>query len=279
MEIREAVKKDVLQLSELFRQELECHQGLDCYYELLTDFDWIAYAEERMKDRERLVVVAEHGECLAGFIVARIMNYPPDNRYKTILRRIVHYVKKPTPLPIKPMRWGLIEDCYVMPSLRKQGIGRRLVLGAIKWFHSKQVSRVELFLTTGNNEGEAFWEKVYEETLDQHIDDFEGGNVSSWNFSGDVVNISINDNSSYVYEETYSMNVSINFTNGNATISRNFALTQSLQSFELVRGLNPNISPICLLVITSYSLKSSKILRCLGSSFFSKGDKSFCFGL
>ncbi len=159
MEIRRAAKKDILQLSEFFRQEIEYHQSLDCYYELLPDFDWVAYTEERLKDRERVILVAEHGECLAGFIVARIMNYPPNNRYKSILRWIIHHVKKKRPLPIKPMRWGFIEECYVIPSLRKQGIGSRLVINAMKWFQSKQVSRIELSLIARNEEGEAFWRK------------------------------------------------------------------------------------------------------------------------
>ena len=159
MEIRTASRKDVLQLSKLFQQEIEYHQDMAGYYELLPNFNWVAYTEERLKDRKRVILVAEHGECLAGFIVGKIMNYPPDYRYKSILRRIVHYVKKITPLPIKPMKWGFIEDCYVMPSLRRQGIGSQLVLNAMQWFQSKQVSRIELSLIARNEEGEAFWRK------------------------------------------------------------------------------------------------------------------------
>ncbi len=159
MKIRRATKKDVLQLSELFKQEIEYHQDLAGYYELLPDFDWIAYTKERLKDSYRLILVAERGERLAGFIVGRIMNYPPNNRYKSILHWIVHHVKKFTPLPIKPMKSGFIEDCYVIPSRRKQGIGSLLVLNAMKWFQSKQVSRVELSLVAMNKEGESFWKK------------------------------------------------------------------------------------------------------------------------
>ncbi len=159
MEIRRATKKDVLKLSELFRQEIEYHQRLASYYELLTDFDWIVYTEQKLKDRDRLILVAESGEGLAGFMVVKIMDYPPNNRYKSILRWIRHGLKKNASLPIKTKRWGVIEGCYVIPSLRRQGIGSQLVLSAMKWFQSRQISRIELSLVARNKEGEAFWEK------------------------------------------------------------------------------------------------------------------------
>ncbi len=159
MEIRRATEKDVLQLSNLFRQEMEYQKSLAGYYELLPNFDWIAYTEERLKDRNRLILVAVPGEGLAGFIVARIMNYPPNNLHRSILRWIIYHVKKKRPLPIKPMRWGFIEDCYVTSSLRKQGIGSQLVINAMKWLQSKRISRIELSLIARNKEGEAFWKK------------------------------------------------------------------------------------------------------------------------
>lgn len=159
MEIRRATEKDVLQLSKLFRQNIEYLQGLAGYYELLPNFDWVAYTEEKLKDRNRLILVAGPGEDLTGYIVASIMNYPSINQHKSILRWVIHHVKKKNPLPIKPVRWGFIEDCYVVPSLRKQGFGSQLVLNAMKWFQSKQINRIELSLIARNKEGEAFWKK------------------------------------------------------------------------------------------------------------------------
>ncbi len=165
MEIRKAAKKDILQLSELFRQEIEYHQQLARYYEILPDFDWFAYVEGKLKDRNRLTLVAERDDGIAGFIVVKIMDYQSTGQYKSILQKIRCYVKKTISLPIKPVRWGFIEGCYVIPSLRRQGIGSQLVSSAMKWFQSKQISRIELSLAVNNKEGETFWEKSGFETF------------------------------------------------------------------------------------------------------------------
>ncbi len=160
MEIRRAIKKDVLQLSKLFQQEIEYHQGLYCHYELLPEFDWVSYTKEKLKCRNRIILVAEHGENLAGFMAVTIKDYPPSGQYKSFLHRIIHHIRNSPALPIKHMRWGFIEDCYVIPSRRKQGIGNHLILGAKKWLQSKQVSRIELSLIANNKEGKAFWKKA-----------------------------------------------------------------------------------------------------------------------
>ncbi len=164
MKIRKARKEDTLQLLDLFRHEMEYHQRLDSYYEILPDFDWVAYTEGKIRDRNRLTLVAECDEGIAGYIIVKIMGYISNNRYKSILRWVRCHVKKGTSLPTKTVRWGFVEDCYVIPSLRRQGIGSRLVLGAMKWFRSKQISRIELSLFAGNKEGKAFWKKSGFET-------------------------------------------------------------------------------------------------------------------
>ena len=108
MDIWKATKKDVSQLSELFRHDAEYHRCLAGYYELIPDFDWIAYTQEKFKGRNRTVFVAGDGGGLAGFIYIRIMNYPPTNRYKSALQRIYNSTKKSILLPLKPMQIGVL---------------------------------------------------------------------------------------------------------------------------------------------------------------------------
>ncbi len=165
IEIKKATKKHILQLSKLFRQEIEYQQRLSGYFELQQDFDWEAYVGWKLGGSNRQVFVAVSGECLAGFIDIKIINYPSSIGFKSILKRILHPAKKGILLPIKPIRWGFIEDCYVVPSLRKQGIGSQLVVSATKWFQSKNVGRIELSLVAKNTEGEAFWRKAGYETF------------------------------------------------------------------------------------------------------------------
>ncbi len=166
MEIREATKKDVVGLSKLFQQEIEYLQSLAGYYELQPNYDWLAYTEIKLKDRNRQILLAEQGKNLCGFIYIRIVNYPPQKGHKSILQQIRNCAKKGKPLlPVKPLMWGLIEECYVLPSQRKQGIGSQLVFRAMKWFQSKKVSRIELSHLAKNKEGEAFWRKSGFETF------------------------------------------------------------------------------------------------------------------
>jgi len=165
MDIWKATKKDVNQLAKLFKQDAEYHQRLARYYELLQDFDWVTYTEEKLNSRDKMVFVAGNHGNLTGFIDTRIINYPPVNRYRSILQRFCRPSRKKTFLPLKPMRWGVIEGCYVNPSFRMQGIGSKLVCNTMEWFRSKQVRRIELSVVLQNKEGDAFWRKQGFETF------------------------------------------------------------------------------------------------------------------
>jgi GNAT superfamily N-acetyltransferase len=160
MQIHFASKKDVLQLSELFRQDVEYHQSQAGYYELIGNFDWITYTQERLNAPKGRIIVAEHDGLLAGFIYIRIIAYPSGSGHKSILQRIRRQSKSGTSLPIKPLLWGVIEECFILQSLRRQGIGSQLVQSATDWFKTNKISRIELSVIVRNKEGESFWEKL-----------------------------------------------------------------------------------------------------------------------
>ncbi len=95
----------------------------------------------------------------ANALHPKIIDYAPNNGYKSIFQMIRRFSRKSISLPINPMRRGFTEDCYVIPSFRKKGIGSQLVISAMKWFQSKQISRIQLSLVARNIESEAFWRK------------------------------------------------------------------------------------------------------------------------
>lgn len=159
MEIRKATKKDIPQLSELFRQEIEFHQNLASYYQLQTGFDWLNYTEEKLQRTNGAVFVCEYRGNLCGFVDARLHNHAARAQRQSIFYRIRYGVKKRTTLPIKPMQWGVIEGCFVVPSFRRRGIGNLLINGVLKWFQSRKIRRIELSLTAHNKAGETFWKK------------------------------------------------------------------------------------------------------------------------
>ena len=50
-----------------------------------------------------------------------------------------------------------ITDLGVRESLRRRGIGRALVVSALRWVVARGVGRVEVQVAHGNVEGQAFW--------------------------------------------------------------------------------------------------------------------------
>ena len=54
---------------------------------------------------------------------------------------------------------GWIEDCFVLQTARRQGIGSALVHAALAWFKENHVSQIELGIWIVNEQGQAFWER------------------------------------------------------------------------------------------------------------------------
>ena len=157
MVIRPAEKKDVTKLSELFRQEIEFAHWQSSYYELSGNFDWHAYAEEKLNDRSGCILIAEDKGTLTGFIYVRIMRYPQKGTHKSFLQRVRKKPGASTLSPIKPLRWGIIEGCYVLPAYRRLGIGSGLVEKAREWFKGQGINRIELSMVSSNETADYFW--------------------------------------------------------------------------------------------------------------------------
>ncbi len=66
-----------------------------------------------------------------------------------------------------PAASGRISEVFVSESLRGGGIGRRLLAFALEWFHSQQITRVELQVVAGNPDGIRFYRQLgwHEELL------------------------------------------------------------------------------------------------------------------
>lgn len=160
MHIRAATIKDIAELSELFRQAAEYNVAHMGHYELEPNFDWAAYAGTKLRNGHERIFVAENDDgSLAGFIDCRIIIYPGRSCRKPMFGFASRKSGTKSGLPLKPSKWGVIDECYVIPSLRRQGIGNDLVAGAVTWFKAENISRIELSVIAGNRSGEAFWKK------------------------------------------------------------------------------------------------------------------------
>jgi GNAT superfamily N-acetyltransferase len=50
-----------------------------------------------------------------------------------------------------------VTDLFVVPGARRRGLGRRLLDEALAWARGRGVERVEVRVSVGNEEGQAFW--------------------------------------------------------------------------------------------------------------------------
>ena len=164
MQIRYATAKDVPQLSALFRQDAEQHQARAGYYTLYRDFEWHTFVKSRLDGSHGRILVAERNGALAGFVSFKIEAYPPRDG-GSVLQRIRRGPRKKPPFPVEPLRFGLIEQCFVTLPERRQGTGKLLVEAAMKWFKVKKIHRIELSMVARNQEAEYFLRHMGFETF------------------------------------------------------------------------------------------------------------------
>jgi GNAT superfamily N-acetyltransferase len=158
--VRPASPADVRPLAALYRGEAEFHQRLAGYYHLQPQFNWHAFVRGRIEGPDRAVMVAEREGALAGFIFVRAGGYQPSRGWRHWLRGIIPGIRRSPGLPLQPLRWGVIEDCFVAEPARRQGIGEALVAGASRWFAGRGIHRVELAVLYDNPDAARFWTRL-----------------------------------------------------------------------------------------------------------------------
>ena len=70
-------------------------------------------------------------------------------------------------------KWGYIHDMAITSKYRRIGVGEKILIEIIKWFHSKNVERIELQAASQNLIANTFWQKhgftIYMHTLYKEI--------------------------------------------------------------------------------------------------------------
>jgi len=160
MLIRQAGFNDISVLSELYQKQFEYQLSLNPYYELVDNYDWTVFTKLKLNRSNAVVYAAVLGNTLAGFIDIRIVHFNSQKkgRFLSVLPKL-SLAKKQPGLPLKPVKCGLIENCYVMPEFRRQGVGSRLVDEARKWFSKNNIHRIEISVAAQNPEALDFWKK------------------------------------------------------------------------------------------------------------------------
>jgi ribosomal protein S18 acetylase RimI-like enzyme len=91
-----------------------------------------------MKSENNLVLVAIDGEKVVGYSFSLI------NKTSGLEKR---------------KKFGYVHDLFITKSYRRRGIGEKMYAEILKWFHSKDINRVELQVIVKNQMANSFWRK------------------------------------------------------------------------------------------------------------------------
>jgi len=138
--VRLASHDDLDALLGLWREMMELHREIEprvWSVDAAADEHFRRYMSDRIGDEDfRVFVAVRQGE-VVGYLLA---------------------VKAKRPPVLSPPVEGVIQDCCVTRSARREGIGKLLVAEALAWFRAEGLSLVRVSHALGNEAGSAFWE-------------------------------------------------------------------------------------------------------------------------
>lgn len=141
MKLRKAVLSDITEITELWKDMMDFHQGQDGYYTLDENAkrSYQKYVEENIRNKSKyLKVCLDDKNELIGYLFADIYEYPP-----------IYPVKK----------YIEINEMVVRKDQRRKGIGKIMLQDVLDWAKEKGITRVECKVATLNPISQGFWNK------------------------------------------------------------------------------------------------------------------------
>ena len=139
--IRLARLEDRAEVGRLWLRLLSEHAAFEPRFDVAEDAleRWTNDFEHWLRDEQFRIVVAEHAGGVVGFITASLWQPAP-------IYALVEEV--------------YINELYVLPEARGEGIGRRLVEAIREWAAAYPVCRLRIGVLAANAQGRAFWEHL-----------------------------------------------------------------------------------------------------------------------
>jgi ribosomal protein S18 acetylase RimI-like enzyme len=137
--VRQATDADRAAIGRLWQELMDFHlRLLPKRFALAEDAleAWLRFLDEGLADEERLVLVAEAGTELVGYVIGVVATRPPV---------------------FKELRQGAIYDMCVAESWRRRSVGRRLCESMLAWFRERELDTSEVSVAALNPVSQAFW--------------------------------------------------------------------------------------------------------------------------
>jgi ribosomal protein S18 acetylase RimI-like enzyme len=160
VEIRAATVKDIGQILPLWEALAAFHGDLDpsLAVERGAVRDYAEFLGLTLGRSDTCVMVGLEGARAVSFALGRIQVLP---------------------LRFREQRRGWIQDVYTVPERRRQGIGRGVVEGLLRWFGNRRVNLVELTVAAANPDAIRFWERLGFATYMYRMKRAAGGSACS----------------------------------------------------------------------------------------------------
>jgi ribosomal protein S18 acetylase RimI-like enzyme len=163
MPIRPATSADLPQLAEFLRRQATQQQAENPVFDLLPTADYAGLLRQRANDCDAAILVDQCDGHIVGYISIRVVDETRRARQDSLLVRLGNLLRprrKHTAGLFAPRRYGFIEDWYVVPDRRGQGIGKTLWLAACDWFRRRQVRQIDATVWANNQLGQAAFRKL-----------------------------------------------------------------------------------------------------------------------
>lgn len=140
--VRRATRRDLPDIGRLWMELVAYHARRDPRFRARPDAleAYLGFLRSHvLSGRDSIVLVADHGGAVCGFLAARVENAGP-----------IYEIGE----------FGYICDLCVAESARRLGVGRALVNSAIEWFSARGVSNVRISVAALNPDALEFWRKL-----------------------------------------------------------------------------------------------------------------------
>lgn len=171
--IRRAAPGDATVLARLYRAEVEAQRAWSGdSFSLRPDFDWLAWVSAKLQAANTAVFVAERNGVIVGFAEARIRQAGPasgppqrglgwrDRLRRLLLHNPAAHHNAPPASPLEPRSTGFIEEVFVDPDARRQGIALALLDAAKAWLLGTGAAELLASIWWGNDASRALMAKA-----------------------------------------------------------------------------------------------------------------------